>query len=113
MTVIEDIDEKYAQSAILASAVKTVYVEDPDDGEYYQLEDQMDIIEVIYSLLDTDLLVLGQKIGKLVDGMSYNFGLMDVTCDNRNCRRHVNTIPVELEDILFHKYRQVMNTNIE
>lgn len=113
MTVIEDIDEKYAQSAILASAVKAVYVEDPDDGEYYQLEDQMDIIEVIYSLLDTDLLVLGQKIGKLVDGMSYSFGLMDVTCDNRTCRRHVNTIPVELEDILFHKYRQVMNTNIE
>lgn len=113
MTTIEDIDEKFAQSAILASAVKAVYIEDPDDGEYFMLDDQKDIIETIYSLLDTDLLVLGQKIGKIVDGMSYNFGLMDITCTGRNCRRHTNTIPIELDDILFHKYRQVMNTSIE
>lgn len=113
MTTIEDIDEKYAQSAILASAVKAVYIQDPDDGEYFMLDDQKDIIETIYSLLDTDLLVLGQKIGKIVDGMSYNFGLMDITCTGRTCRRHTNTIPIELDDILFHKYRQVMNTSIE
>lgn len=113
MTTIEDIDEKYAQSAILASAVKAVYIQDPDDGEYFILDDQKDIIETIYSLLDTDLLVLGQKIGKIVDGMSYNFGLMDITCTGRTCRRHTNTIPIELDDILFHKYRQVMNTSIE
>lgn len=113
MTTIEDIDEKFAQSAILASAVKAVYIQDPDDGEYFMLDDQKDIIETIYSLLDTDLLVLGQKIGKIVDGMSYNFGLMDITCTGRNCRRHTNTIPIELDDILFHKYRQVMNTSIE
>lgn len=113
METIADIEEKYNQSAILASAVKAVYIEDPDDGEYYQLEDQMDIIETIYSLYDTDLLVLGQKIGKLVEGMNYTFGLMDITCDNPKCKSHTNTIAIELEDILFHKYQQVMNTNIE
>lgn len=113
LEAITDLDEKYNQSAILASAVKAVYVEDPDDGEYYMLEDQMDIIETIFSLFDRDLLVLGQKIGKLVEGMSYSFGLMDITCSNPRCRQHTNTVAVELEDILFHKYQQVMNTNIE
>jgi hypothetical protein len=113
LEAIIDLDEKYNQSAILASAVKAVYVQDPDDGEYYVLEDQMDIIETIFSLFDRDLLVLGQKIGKLVEGMSYSFGLMDITCSNPRCRQHTNTVAVELEDILFHKYQQVMNTNIE
>lgn len=113
METISDMDEKYNQSAILASAVKAVYVEDPDDGEYYMLEEQMDIIETIYSLYDRDLLVLGQKIGKLVEGMDYKFGLMDITCSNPRCKQHTNTVRVDLEDILFHKYQQVMNTNIE
>lgn len=113
LDAITDLDEKYNQSAILASAVKAVYVEDPDDGEYYVLDGQMDIIETIFSLYDRDLLVLGQKIGKLVEGMNYTFGLMDITCSNPRCKQHTNTIPVDLEDILFHKYQQVMNTNIE
>ena len=113
LEAITDLDEKYNQSAILASAVKAMYLEDPEDGEYYILDGQMDIIETIYSLFDTDLLVLGQMIGKLVEGMSYKFGLMDITCSNPRCKQHTNTIEVDLERILFHKYQQVMNTNIE
>ena len=113
LEAITDLDEKYNQSAILASAVKAVYLEDPEDGEFYILDGQMDIIETIFSLYDRDLLVLGQKIGKIVEGMSYSFGLMDITCSNPRCKQHTNAIAVELEDILFHKYQQVMNTNIE
>ena len=113
LNALDDLDEKYNQSAILASAVKAVYIEDPEDGEYFMLDDQMDIIETIFSLRDRDLLVLGQKIGKIVEGMNYTFGLMDITCSNPRCRQHTNSVEVRLTDILFHKYQQVMNTNIE
>ena len=53
------------------------------------------------------------KIGTMTEGMQFKFGLMDITCPNVKCRHHVNSIEVDLETILFHKYQQAMNTNID
>lgn len=110
---IDRLDQKYSQSAIIGSAVRRIFIEDPEDGEYFEIDDTEDIIETIYSLQNTDLVVLGKKIGELVDGMSFEFGLMNVDCTNNKCRQHTNAVPIEIDTILFHKYRQVMNTNIE
>ena len=110
---IDRMDPKYAQSAMIGSAVRRIFIEDPEDGEYFEIDDTEDIIETIFTLQNTDLVVLGKKIGELVDGMSFEFGLMNIDCPNKKCRQHTNSIPVEIDTILFHKYRQVMNTNIE
>ena len=110
---IDRLDQKYAQSAIIASAVRSIFIEDPDDGEYFEIDDTEDVIETIFSLENTDLVVLGKKITELVDDMSFEFGLMNIDCPDRKCKQHTNSIPIEIDTILFHKYRQVMNTNIE
>ena len=88
--------------------MKTIY-----DGEYFEIDDTEDVIETIFSLQNTDLVVLGKKITELVDDMSFEFGLMNIDCPDRKCKQHTNSIPIEIDTILFHKYRQVMNTNIE
>ena len=110
---IDRLDQKYAQSAIIASAVRSIFIEDPDDGEYFEIDDTEDVIETIFSLQNTDLVVLEKKITELVDDMSFEFGLMNIDCPDRKCKQHTNSIPIEIDTILFHKYRQVMNTNIE
>lgn len=114
INAIEKLDAKYNQSAMLASSVLTLLVPDPDSpGEYFEMDDTEDIIKMIYSLNNLDISVLGTKIGKLIEGMNFSFGLMDVNCDNPKCNNHINTVPVDLDSILFLKYQQAMNTTIE
>ena len=45
--------------------------------------------------------------------MQFTFGLMDINCQNMKCKNHVNSIEVELDTILFHKYQQAMNITID
>lgn len=114
INAIEKMESKYNQAAMLASSVLTLLVPDPDSpGEYFEIEDTEDIIKIIYSLNNLDISVLGTKIGKLIEGMNFSFGLMDINCDNPKCRNHVNTVDVDLDSILFIKYQQAMNTTIE
>lgn len=110
---IDKMDAKYSQAAILSSTVESVFIEDPDDGSYFEIEDTEDKIKIIYSLGSKDISILGAKISKLVEGMQFEFGLMDVNCGNNKCKNHVNTVPVDMDSILFHKYQQTMNTTIE
>lgn len=113
---IDQLDTKYAQAAILTSAIPKMFIPNPDDnGEtYLEIEDTEDKIKFIYSLADPrDISILSNKIGELSEGMQFKFGLMDINCPNMKCKNHVNSIEVELDTILFHKYQQAMNTTIE
>lgn len=110
---IENLDKKYAQAIILSSAVNSVLIPDLEDGGYFEITDTEDIIEVIFSLGSKDINILGGKIGKNVEDMLFEFGLMDVTCPNPKCNLHKNTVPVDIDSILFHKYQQATNTRID
>lgn len=111
---IDKLDKKYAQAAILSSTVETILTPDPDDeGAYLEVDDTEDKIKLIYNLSEFDLGILGAMINKLVEGMEFNFGLMDINCPNGKCKNHINTVPVDMDSILFHKYQQAMNTTIE
>ena len=70
-------------------------------------------IKLIYSLNPKDISILSTKIGEITEGLEFKFGLMDITCPNKKCRHHVNSVEVELDTILFHKYQQAMNTTID
>lgn len=112
---IENLDKKYSQAIILSSAVNRVLIpdlEDPDGG-YYEITDTEDIVEVIFGLGGKDINILGTKIGKSVEDMLFEFGLMDVSCPNNKCNLHKNTVPVDIDSILFHKYQQAINTKID
>ncbi len=110
---IEQMDKKYQNATVLASAVSTILIPDIEAGGYFEIEDTEDIIETIFSLGSTDLNVLSAKIGKIVEDMLFQFGLMDITCSNNKCNHHTNTLAVDMDSILFHKYQQVMNTTID
>ena len=115
VNAIDKLDEKYNQATIIASAVSRIFVPNPDDGgaTYLEVEDTEDKIKLIYSLNAKDISILSTKIGEITEGLEFKFGLMDINCPNKKCEHHVNSVEVELDTILFHKYQQAMNTTID
>ena len=115
VNAINKLDAKYNQATILASGVNRLYVPNPDDDgdSYLEIDNTEDIIKLIYSLNAKDISIMSTKISEMADGMQFKFGLMDINCTNMKCKHHVNTVEVELDTILFHKYQQAMNTTIE
>ena len=115
VNALDKLDEKYNQATIITSAIPRIYVPNPDDdGEtYLEITDTEDKIKFVYSLNAKDISILSTKIGEMTDGMQFKFGLMDINCPNIKCRNHVNSIEVELDTILFHKYQQAMSTTID
>ena len=97
------------------TAIHRAYVIDPEsdinDPEYFEVTDTFDITQLIYQLGTKDLLILRNLGDKMFDGMLMDFGLMDVTCPS--CRKHRQTVPIDLESILFTRYQQEMNAKVE
>lgn len=109
---INTMDAKYSQAAVLASTVNEICVPDPQDpGAYFEVDDSEDLIKLVYALGDKDIQILGAKIGDMLNEMEFEYGLFDVNCTKRKCNNHIDYIPVELDTILFQKYRQAMETN--
>ena len=115
VNAIDRLDEKYNQATIISSAVARIFVPNPDDGgeTYLEIDDTEDVIKLIYSLNAKDISILSTKIGEITEGLEFKFGLMDINCPNMKCKHRVNSVEVELDTILFHKYQQAMNTTIE
>ena len=60
-------DEKIKQSAILSSLVSSIYVADPDnEGAYLEYDGVVEISKIIYTLQDTDILVLTKQGEKMI-----------------------------------------------
>lgn len=114
-SLVENKDPKYNQASVYATAIHRAYVIDPEsdinDPEYFEVTDTFDITQLIYQLGTKDLLILRNLGDKMFDGMLMDFGLMDVTCPS--CRKHRQTVPIDLESILFTRYQQEMNAKVE
>lgn len=109
---INTMDAKYQQAAVLASTINEICVPDPQDpGAYFEVDSSEDLIKLVYSLGDKDVQILGAKIGDMLNDMEFDYGLFDVNCPKRKCGSHIDYIPIDLDSILFQKYRQAMETN--
>jgi len=107
-------EEKYNQASILSTTVKSAYIEDPDNpGEYFEYDNALDITKIIYSLQDTDILVLTKKTESIMSDLSFEYGLMNIQCPNEKCRYFEESSPFDIESILFYRYQQAMNTIVE
>lgn len=105
-------DQKFNQAAVLSSVIRTVHIPDPDNkDEYYGIDGALDITKILFTLCDTDILVITKMGDLLIEDMTFEFGLMDVNCPF--CKHHSVSVPMDLETILFYKYQQAMNTKIE
>jgi hypothetical protein len=109
----ENTEERYNQASILSTVVKSVYIPDPDatDNSYIEYSEAMDITKIIYSLQDTDILVLTKQSEVVLDDSTFEFGLMNVKCPH--CGHYRETVPFDIESILFYRYQQAMNTSVE
>ena len=105
-------DDKIKQSAILASLVRTIYVADPDnEGAYLEYDGVLDISKIIYTLKDTDILVLTKQGEKMIENVGIEFGLMDINCPH--CKHHTDSLKLDPDSILFYKYQQALTTQID
>lgn len=103
-------DSKYNQSSVLSSIIKRILILD-DDGEYIEIDRPLDIVNVIYNLKDSDILVITKMGEELMEDLSLEFGFMNVKCPK--CGTIETFINTELDYILFFKYQQAMSTRIE
>ncbi len=105
-------DPAYQQSAVLTSAVRQILIPDPEDPEYHiEYTEPEDIIKLIFSLRDKDLLLLSKKIEEVVSDKAIQYGFMNVTCPH--CGKYSKTLNLNLTDILFHHSQRVMQTTVE
>lgn len=103
-------DTNMAQASVLSTGVRAFFIPD-EDGSYVEIDEPEEITEVIYSLNDTDIKVLNTKMQELINGKQFDFGFMDMTCPH--CRNYVETLPMDVEKILFFKYQMALNTEVE
>ena len=105
-------DEKYAQTAVLSTLINNFYVPDPDEpGSYFEVNTGADISKTIYTLNEVDVLVIRKLGEELLENMAISYGLMNVTCPH--CGNYIPFIEMELENILFYRYRQALSTVVE
>jgi len=108
----DNTDEKYTQTAVLSTLINKFYIPDPEEeGTYFEIDSGLEISKTIYTLNEVDVLVI-RKLGEdLLNDMSISYGLMDVKCPH--CGAYKPFIEMELETILFYRYRQALNTVID
>lgn len=97
-------DEKYRNTLATSTLVRKLYIPD-EDGSYYEFEDKADIAKAIYELSENaDVKAIIKVNGELSQDLSMEFGFVNITCPY--CKTVTDFVPVDPDDVLFHKYRQ-------
>lgn len=108
----ENKDSKYNNTAVMSTFIKSFYIPDEDEpGTYFEVDNANEISQTLYSLSDMDVLVIRKVSDNLIEHVTVEYGLMDITCPH--CKHYTPTLDLELENILFYRYRQILSTNIE
>jgi hypothetical protein len=108
----ENTDEKYNNASLLSTIIDVILVPDPDcKDEYFEYDNALDITKIIYSLSETDILVLTKQGEVFLNDLSFEFGIKDAVCPH--CGNVTPIIPLDLDSILFFKLDQVKTTRIE
>lgn len=97
-------DDKYRQSLTTATMIRKLYIPD-ENGGFYEFEDKLDITKAIYELnQNVDIKAILKVNAELAEDLTMDFGFVNVTCPY--CKNVTEFVPVDPDDILFHKYRQ-------
>jgi hypothetical protein len=108
----DNTDQKYAQTAVISTLINKFYIPDPDDeGSYFEIESGADISKTIYTLNEVDVLIIRKLGEELLENMAISYGLMNVRCPH--CGNYIPFIEMELENILFYRYRQALSTVVD
>lgn len=108
----KDPNAKYNTAMVIATLVKRVLIEDPEDPDsMYEFTSSKDIAEIIYELRERDILIIRSFGDELMGDMTIEYGFKDVSCPK--CGKSIDYIPVDPEKLLFQRYRQELSASIE
>lgn len=96
-------DDTYRESLTTSTAIRRCFIPD-EDGAYFEIEDKTEIAKIVYQLSDIDIKVIMKITQEISKDISIDFGFVEVRCPY--CGKISHFIPIEVEDILFLKYRQ-------
>lgn len=104
-------ESKYQDATIIATVINAMYIPIDDGSDEYDVyTEHDDIVKILYgmSMIDT---AVSRTIGEeFIRDMSLQFGLMSITCPH--CGNFTQTVPLDIEDILFYKYQQEMEKTL-
>lgn len=113
-----NLPEIYNEIATTATSISRILVPDYDGGldemgnyAYDEFTSPVDIVELIYSLRDKDLLIVNKISDEVYSDVTFDFGLMNIICDR--CHTVTEFHEMEVEKILFRKLQQAAATQIE
>lgn len=106
----ENKDTKYDNTSVMSTFIRTFYIPD-EDGSYYEVDNAIDISKTLYNLSEKDVLVIRNQSDKLMENISIEYGLMNIKCPK--CGHYTSTLNIDLENILFYRYRQTLSTELE
>lgn len=113
-----NLPESYNEIATTATSISRILVPDYDGGldemgnyAYDEFTSPVDIVELIYSLRDKDLLIVNKISDEVYADVTFDFGLMNIICDR--CHTVTEFHEMEVERILFRKLQQAAATQIE
>lgn len=101
-----------AQLAIVASSIRRILIDDPEDPDVpYAIVSKDDIVDTLYSLPEDDIAIVNKQAGLFIDGLQYYFGLMNVECPK--CHNITPYVSMEIESLLFFIVQSSLQKRIE
>lgn len=97
-------DARYRESLMTATLIRKLYIPD-GNGSYFEYEDKLDIAKAIYELTEgVDVKAIIKITTDISKDLTFDYGFYEVVCPY--CGHVTHYVPVDPDDILFHKYRQ-------
>ena len=96
-------------SAILMPADSEV--DGVEEGEYILVDEFEDIVEVLSQMNEGQLATISNRINKLMEPYTINYGIKEVICPH--CKHNYGQLTTPLEDLLFQRVQARMTTEIE
>lgn len=116
LKAISDTDDpetkKFNAAMVIATLIRRVLVPDPEDPDsMYEFTDSSDIAQIVYQLRERDILIIKNFGDELMGDMTIDYGFMNIKCPK--CGKYIAFSMVDIEDLLFQRYRQELSASIE
>lgn len=108
----EDSNARWRDAVVMATLIRRILVDDPDDPEVpFEITNTKDIAEIIFNLNTTDIRVIKKYGEKLISNMNIEYGFMKVHCDV--CGEDYDSLSISPESLLFRRYHQDLNQGLD
>ncbi|MDD3172174.1 MAG: hypothetical protein PHF63_00645 [Herbinix sp.] len=108
--VVQRKGERYSHAIMLSSTVSKIFIEDLNDGMYYEIDSTLDIIDILYQLSNRDIIALSSYADK-IGTIGFEFGISDVECPH--CHKKEDYRSIDIERLLFIENQRAMEVTVE